>query len=675
MEREPKTSHETSADERASASKLKPSAALLDGEQKGRAAEVLGKLGIPVAVEKSHSGLRGGVTTRTDVQRLGCIIGKWLDSDELTRDLAGAEHEASRAAFSQVRQDEALKFDTRLNFLFQDATAHYVKALAAHERTLEHVVGPRHASVRGLLIEDAIVNYILGESYVLPPQHNNYLVSVRKDSLEHVRRLVQEFPSFTLKSLEQFVQSDNGVGGALDLISATGVECSAADSAFREPESASSAPAEASTLSSPSPSGAVSSRHVRIESLPVEPRVGAWRYLPVPAPAQMPEPHGEFDHIRIATKDGFELLAARARGKTHRHDGSNCDDWFEVLSDEGPWTVIAVSDGLGSKKFSRLGAKALTKAALSYLKHRLPGERIRFDNPSLVRDSNGRFELSVLAEIQELLRESFEHALTSLAQECANRNEGADAAAYTSILGRPLGVEDCSATLLVAAHRKVEFLGAPVSLVVSMHAGDGAIGVLHENGSTHILSDPSKTDNSGEVDPATSGRWRAAPYRHSSVFVGRLQALLLATDGVADDYYPMDPNFCAVYSDLALNGVLTPAAMDHRPLAPATVLEQNPLDDATPADVDRICKSSNRLIPGVPTIRWASALDFARERKIAPRSLVRWSDQLPPLTPPNILNPSVVNKSSDERLLWWMDGYEVRGSFDDRTLVVMHRPG
>jgi hypothetical protein len=29
---------------------------------------------------------------------------------------------------------------------------------------------------------------------------------------------------------------------------------------------------------------------------------------------------------------------------------------------------------------------------------------------------------------------------------------------------------------------------------------------------------------------------------------------------------------------------------------------------------------------------------------------------------------------ASDQLRWWLEGYQVRGSFDDRTLVVLHRP-
>ena len=88
-----------------------------------------------------------------------------------------------------------------------------------------------------------------------------------------------------------------------------------------------------------------------------------WKYRPVPA--EEPEPFPEY-LTREAEIPGGRVIAARVRGKKHKHEGTNCDDWFEIAS-AGEAAVIAVSDGAGSKKFSRIGARDACRAAAGYL--------------------------------------------------------------------------------------------------------------------------------------------------------------------------------------------------------------------------------------------------------------------------------------------------------------------
>ena len=50
-----------------------------------------------------------------------------------------------------------------------------------------------------------------------------------------------------------------------------------------------------------------------------------WKYNPVP---DSPEPYPEYRNGYEQYSDG-EIIAARVRGKKHKHEGSNCDDWYD----------------------------------------------------------------------------------------------------------------------------------------------------------------------------------------------------------------------------------------------------------------------------------------------------------------------------------------------------------
>src|SRR5207237_7970690 len=61
----------------------------------------------------------------------------------------------------------------------------------------------------------------------------------------------------------------------------------------------------------------------------------AWKYLP--PPNNEPDPHAEYDARMGFSPEGWPILAARVRGKKHKHEGTHCDDWFEFAT-AGPWT-------------------------------------------------------------------------------------------------------------------------------------------------------------------------------------------------------------------------------------------------------------------------------------------------------------------------------------------------
>jgi hypothetical protein len=102
------------------------------------------------------------------------------------------------------------------------------------------------------------------------------------------------------------------------------------------------------------------------------PGLGQWQYLPLP---DEPDRHDESAQATGVSPEGMKIIGARVRGVKHKHEGTNCDDWFE-FANAGPWTVIAVSDGAGSARFSRVGAEHACKAAVRQLRDDLTGHRI-----------------------------------------------------------------------------------------------------------------------------------------------------------------------------------------------------------------------------------------------------------------------------------------------------------
>lgn len=89
-----------------------------------------------------------------------------------------------------------------------------------------------------------------------------------------------------------------------------------------------------------------------------------WKYNPIPT--DEPEPFEEYISKKILLENNI-VFGARVRGKKHKHDGSNCDDWFEI-ENIGDISIIAVADGAGSKKFSRIGAMESCKSSVNYIK-------------------------------------------------------------------------------------------------------------------------------------------------------------------------------------------------------------------------------------------------------------------------------------------------------------------
>ena len=163
-----------------------------------------------------------------------------------------------------------------------------------------------------------------------------------------------------------------------------------------------------------------------------------WQYHPVP-PAE-PDPHPESDALERLTPEECRLLAARVRGKKHKHEGTNCDDWY-VVATAGPWTIIAVSDGAESRKLSRVGARASCQEAVRLLFAGLGSHRLKPRTADFARkdDKHAAFLDPEVEFVQQRMHEAFQGAFAAVEKAYRDR---ADDPAYAKMLTRRLVVDE-----------------------------------------------------------------------------------------------------------------------------------------------------------------------------------------------------------------------------------------
>jgi hypothetical protein len=366
-------------------------------------------------------------------------------------------------------------------------------------------------------------------------------------------------------------------------------------------------------------------------------------------PEREPEPHAESAAVALRTTAGQRIIGARVRGKKHKHEGTNCDDWFEAQV-VGPWTVLAVSDGAGSRRFSRIGARVSCQTAVRVLAHDLADAPVPADG-FLAQTETGVFVNPPIAAVQASLQRAFLGAREAVQMEALRLSDRPDC---HSLLGRPVHFDDLSATLLVAVHAPLPHLGPNAGLVVACQIGDGEVAALSADGTVRQLGEADSGQFSGETEFLTSKRpvEPANLLRRTFALIDTdLRALMVMTDGVADDYFPAVPHLARLYADLVLNGVLGAT-----PTGPST---------ADAADVD-----AESLGPDGPVrLRLRSATAYAAAVNVAPERLA---------AEPALLQAgaagaglAVRTPAVEERLRLWLDSYHVRGSFDDRTLLVL----
>jgi len=387
-----------------------------------------------------------------------------------------------------------------------------------------------------------------------------------------------------------------------------------------------------------------------------------WKYVPVPE--NEPEPHNEYDMRSIEFKNGM-VLGARVRGKKHKHEGTNCDDWFEldVVDD---CVLMAVSDGAGSKKYSRIGARESCKAAIQFLKDELirikaePGDVINnvalpFSDPKFM-DS-----CSKLASIvQRGILASFE------AVEKAFESRKNDEKFYKP-LNRELSFKDFSGTMLLSVLIPVEIENRKEYLFITCQIGDGMIAAINTDASydkaLKLLGEPDGGTFAGETDFLTSSKMNQVETLMKRTKIGRspISCFMMMSDGVADDYYPNNPQILRLYVDMQLNGIIGNLS-EHKVI----------VNDKNLEIIKKIPKPVK--YPWVNDPKIVVPIQFAK-RIIDSTGLSLeelWNNDDIISVSSLITSGAELSKKREEALKIWLDNYVERGSFDDRTLVLFY---
>ncbi len=377
-----------------------------------------------------------------------------------------------------------------------------------------------------------------------------------------------------------------------------------------------------------------------------------WQYKPITDNGI--EPHPEF-HAKYTDTDFAEVICARARGKKHKHDGSNCDDWFETAVTDG-CIIAVVADGAGSKPLSRIGARLCCEGAVEYIKEKLSG--LIAETPTLKADlasdmSSAEFMNAcgrIAPLIQDAARQSFDNVIKNF-KDIYNSKD------CRLALGRNPVLSDLSSTFLAAIIIPLEIDGHRENLTVTAQIGDGCICGVNSKADADscikLLGEPDSGAFSGETEFLSERTVGSGVITGKTrISRGKSDVYMLMSDGVADDYFPAAPMIKRLYLDLCLNGILPMEGECTCPEQPEPIRFRSVSMSQRSVEL----QYTKQLIPEEGG---AEAVDMLWEKRNALKchSLEAYGISL--------------GNTAQERLLTWIDNYNERGSFDDRTLVII----
>lgn len=367
------------------------------------------------------------------------------------------------------------------------------------------------------------------------------------------------------------------------------------------------------------------------------------------------EMHSEYHEKRTVTPFA-EVTAARVRGKKHKHEGTNCDDYFETAVTDD-CAIAVVCDGAGSKPLSRIGSRIGAETAAAYLKSKTA--ELFTAKPELksglAADLSSAEFMAACGRIAPLVQEAAREAFAAQQKAIGEISEDKK---YEDALGRKPVIGDLSTTFLAAVIVPVEVDGKPQTFMACVQIGDGCICAIDSTAdSAHCLKLMGEADSgafSGETDFLSEKNSKTeAIGAKTRISRGNSDTILLMSDGVADDYFPAQPMMERLYLDLCLNGIL-PMASEHSGKGG---------EDPAPIRFRSVSLTQQSV-----ALQYAKQLlgDKSEEAMNAlwDKREMLWCHSLEAFR----MN---IGDTLEERLRVWLDNYNERGSFDDRTLAVV----
>jgi serine/threonine protein phosphatase PrpC len=243
-----------------------------------------------------------------------------------------------------------------------------------------------------------------------------------------------------------------------------------------------------------------------IGDTPTEPQ---WQNLE-PKEINDPTPHSlKF----LSDYNNYLGIGASIRGKYHAHNGLYREDSFKFGHSNG-WIIVAVADGAGSAKLSRVGSTLACKILVEYLE-------LHLERCDIVASDDGlQPSEAFLTDIRSILVDAVTASQKKLIEESS---------------ARKIETKELASTLLVAIHKKWK----DWHFIAGLQIGDGSIVFWDGKDTVRKLGNADSGQYASETVFITSkGNDQNLVNRVFFFLWKDIKSIALMTDGVADDFFP-----------------------------------------------------------------------------------------------------------------------------------------
>ncbi|MDR3154375.1 MAG: protein phosphatase 2C domain-containing protein [Deltaproteobacteria bacterium] len=274
-------------------------------------------------------------------------------------------------------------------------------------------------------------------------------------------------------------------------------------------------------------------------------------------------------------------VAASRRGRSHANTGKPRDDSFYMrCGGESGWSALAVADGAGSARYSRVGSRLACKTSVDAFLAHAEGWHSEDKEQKLVEilkrlreAATGKTSLSAseprLSKLEEtggfssFIYDAARKAYNSIAEEVERKKKD------TAHPAPDASLNDYHTTLLFAAFRKFSFGW----FLVTFWIGDGGLALYNPNGTgeVNVLGTPDAGEYAGQTRFLTmSGEMTPDKIRARTFysFPQDFEALIMATDGVTDPFFPSEDSIKSPEPWRVLWTELLPKGINENPGCP-----------------------------------------------------------------------------------------------------------